>query len=318
MKYLILILVTLPIVTYGQIWVKPNATWYYKFTDVSSSLAFGYLKVSHTKDTLINNINCMTFSTTKYLYNEDQFGDVHLISETIIDSNYTYTTGDTVFYWKNNQFEILYNFSKNTGESWIVNSENTQIGDCDGFSTANVLTDDYTTISGNQYRLLDIYSPNTSYWRMRGTYNSRFGNQSTTDIQYNFLFPLAGSCFSDISDDTPKYHFYCFRDDELDYNPSGGLCGNIVSVSEIIKDFNNFQISPNPVIGNTIHIKSRITREGVVSIKNTVGNEIYKQEVILNKGSNDILLPNVVGGVYFVTINYIDDQHTYFKKIIIA
>lgn len=314
MKILFLLLIVIPFSVFTQIWVKSNAVWYYKYTDRTTTLLFGYLKVEHVKDSTINGISCKVLVTTKFDFAEDQIGEVHLIGESIVDTNYTYANSDTVFYWKNNQFELLYDFSKTSGESWIINTSNSSSSACVNPSITYVNNAFAQNFSGNQLQVMELNSPNNSHWKMMGVCNSHFGNHSVNYLQYHFLFPVESSCDVTIPDESPLYDFICFKDDELTYSPDNGACGNILSLLENRKN-EQFQIYPKPSTSGQISVKTTRSEEYVLEVMNLLGESVYSKKQFFAANTSSLIQLSIPSGMYVLNIISKEDKVIHSEKL---
>jgi hypothetical protein len=230
----------------AQIWVKPNATWHYDFSTISSG---GFMKIQHIADTVIESKNAMVLETTMYEFIAGQNGTIHFSFSDTLNRNYTYVNGDTVFYWRNNKFEVLYNFSEVAGGGWMLGAESEEMNMCDDTSTVDVISEGIVNISGTNYKSLTLKSNDSSPYRFDGKFNERFGAYEG-DYSYSpwrYLFPRFASCNPGISVEYYSYSFKCFQDDELFYNPSGEDCEYYLTYLGL-SDFDKkpLNVYPNP------------------------------------------------------------------------
>lgn len=280
----------------AQIWVQPNATWHFDFSNVTTG---GFIKIAHIKDTILDSQTAKMFLSTKYEFAYDQNNVIYLLDSSIIDSNYTWNNSDTVFYWNNNQFEILYDFTRTIGDSWRIGIGGNLFNECSDTSTVKVLNEGLINLGGIDYTMFDLFSDDSTAYKLRGRYNARFGPYLETQGEYNFIFPnMSWSCDPSFPDESPLLTFKCFQDDGLIYNPSGEDCEfllNNVGISELSKS--NSKIYPNP---NNGEIMIETTNEvSDLYIYNSLG--VLCKTYTLNGKMNKIQL-NVEKGIYIFQI----------------
>lgn len=271
----------------AQVWVKPNATWHYDFSTIGYG---GFMKIEHIADTLIDSKNSMVFETTINAFTGSQNGTINLYFSDTLQRNYTYVNGDTVFYWKNNQFEVLYNFSEAAGGEWMLGSEIEEMYMCNDTSIVEVISSDFVTISETNYRALTLQSNNSSPFRFEGKFNERFGAYEGNG-PWSFLFPNFASCDPTIIFEYYTFTFKCFQDDELFYNPNGEDCEYLLNHLNLFDLENNIlNIHPNPTNGLTWidsresikNIQLQDSHGKITDLTQQIGNE--KIELYLNPG----------------------------------
>lgn len=90
-----------------------GAEWYYNY-DPDITLDDGYQKISVLKDTIIDNHNCRLLQIRNIGYSYFYQKNYNYKAGNII----LYESGDTVHYYKNGQFYILYDFSAKSGDTF--------------------------------------------------------------------------------------------------------------------------------------------------------------------------------------------------------
>jgi hypothetical protein len=228
----------------APIWIQNNAVWHYDFENNLGNS--GFLKIRYIGDTIMNGQTAQILTTTRYLFMSDQNDISHLISITELDTNYTWNNQNQVFYWRENQFELLYDFTTLTGESYTIDSDEDQTFFCNSISTANVMSTGTVSFGNQTYPTMELtYSPG-DYTRLEGSYNARFGNQSSTG-EMTCLFPVEAICQPGVIMEYASYKFRCFQDDSLTVNPSSVECEyqlTHVGMNDLTE--NGFQVFPNP------------------------------------------------------------------------
>lgn len=276
----------------AQIWVQPNAVWHYDYWTIGSE---GFVKIEHVGDSVIQNKSTMVLQSTWFDFQMNQFGTWFLSGINVGDTNYVYAEGDTVFYLQNNQFQKLFDFSKNVGESYTIGL--TDGGEaCNTNSTADVSN---VGVDNLGYQFLTLSSPPTSDLRIEyGNYNSRFGGGG-------FLFPQRYfSCDSMVIIDFPIYTFKCFQDDGMFFNPSGEDCEYLLThlgMEEINKW--NLGLYPNPA-NDQLTVESDFN---VLEMKliDTKGNLLWKDN---QKNSKSIDVSFLNPGMYFLVLLGTDSE----------
>lgn len=293
----------------SPIWVKPHAVWHY---DYSTTFGGGFIKIEYIRDTILDTHESKMFTSKQYHFIYDEFSAIHLIDSNYIDTNYTWNNADTIFYWTNNHFEILYDFSKTIGDSWIIGNDATTFSECSNISTTQVMNESVINLGGIDYKAFDLYSSDTSYLRVRGLFNARFGAYSNIYSENNFLFPNGTFCGTGIAIEFPFYQFRCFQDDELFYNPSGEDCEYLlhVGINETAKRV--FNVYPNPSKGIFTIESPRSNFK--VNIFNSLGKLCGQYTEI---GSTTTIDPKLTKGIYFIGIEFDGDKNGEFQKFIV-
>ncbi len=306
--YLVLLLTSFNFKAQSPIWVKNNAVWHYEY---SSTYGGGFLKIEYIRDTILDLHDSKMFTSKLYHFVYDQNNEIHLLDSNYIDTNYTWNNTDTVFYWIDNHFEILYDFSKTIGDSWLIGTNGLTSNSCSDSSTVQVTDETIINLGGIDHTSFDLYSADSSYLKLRGKYNSRFGAFSSTLSEQSLLFPSPTFC-NEIIVDYYLYKFKCFQDDELFYNPSGEDCEALLHVG-IKEQLNpNFTLFPNPSKGIfTIESPKSDFR---ITIYNSVGKlcaEYYEN------GTRTTIDSKLDKGIYFIGVEIDGGGNGVFQKIII-
>ena len=226
-----------------QMWVSDNAVWHYEYWDIGS---FGFIKVEHIGDSVIEGELTKCFQSSDFKFTFDQFNEPHFLGIEVIDTNYTYTSNDTVYYLFDNEFETLFNFAATDNDIWEKGENGVDDFDCSSHSVTEVLGTGSVDIMGTSYRTLTLNSPDSCLHKQNGIVNERFGVFSNTFSQHSFLFPTLSVC-DPIPNDTYFFKFICFEDDDLYFNPNSQDCEyplNHLSIEEI--SGTELLIYPNP------------------------------------------------------------------------
>jgi len=280
------------IYTNGQVRFEDDAVWHYDFY-VSGS---GFYKIELRPDTLIQNKNCQKYLIKKYTFYQ-QSGGIYLQGP-IIDfpHEYTYTSGDTVFYYKNDKFYTLFNFSANVGDEWIINDEPIPFPSCDSISRVEVIDTGEIEINGVSHRKVLLHTIEGSPMGIDGWIVENIG-----PIGAQYLFPTGRNCNDSTIICFEQHSFKCFQDSLVGlFNPSGIECEyllNHVGIGE--KENQIFQVYPNPT-SDFINIEFREIGEYQLTLFNHNGKIIISEK--LSKMKERINLTGFTNGVYTLRI----------------
>lgn len=289
MKQLTILLLTFflsPISGSTQIWIQPNAVWHYDYWTIGYE---GFVKIQHIGDSLIQGKTTKILESKDYQFYSDQFGEIYFAGPYVIDTNYVYAEGDTVFYLQDNQFHKLFDFSKNVGESYLI-------GNTGGNDMCN--TNSYTEVIGTSvdvlgYDFITLSSSDTSELRLFGDFNTRFGGGE-------FLLPRKFWCDPQIVVEYYNFTFKCFQDDGIFYNPSGEDCEYLLThlgLSDNNNENDKFLLFPNPVT-DQFSIKSD---QPVLAIFITdMNGRILKD--YSSQDTNAFNVSEITAGMYFLII----------------
>lgn len=261
----------------APIWIQNNAVWHYDFDNFAGTS--GFLKTSYIGDTILNGQISQILATTRYSFLIDQNHISHLTDISQLDTNYTWNNQNQIFYWRENQFELLYDFTKIAGESYTIDSNEDATFFCNSTSTANVLGTGTVTYGNQNYPTMDLAYNEGDHTRLQGPINARFGNQSSFST-LSWLFPIdAMGCDPGIIVEYTQYHFRCFQDDGLTVNPTNEECEyqlTHVGMGELNE--NGFLLYPNPA-ANFVTLVSPF-EQNEVQIFNLAGQLVFSTQTI--------------------------------------
>jgi hypothetical protein len=276
----------------GQVWVEDDAVWHYDFFVTGS----GFYKIELGDDTLIQDKNCQKYSIKKYTF-FSQPGGVYEEGPIINYPNeYTYISGDTVFYYKNDKFYILFNFNANVGDQWVVNDVPIPFPICDTISKVEVIETGEIEINGINRRAILLHTIEGSPWGIDGWVVENIG-----PIGSQFLFPTGRNCNDSTIFCFEQNSFKCFEDSRIGlYNPSGIECEYLLiyaGTDEIKSQI--CQVYPNPT-SDIINILLKKFGEYKMSIIDQSGQSIQSINLCENKGT--INLKGLPNGMYILKI----------------
>ncbi|HLO90012.1 MAG TPA: choice-of-anchor L domain-containing protein [Lentimicrobium sp.] len=252
---------------------EAGAEWYYTLTENSELI--GYKTISYLSDTLINDKICSKMIEQDY--------EQSLSSQVF---HYMYQRNDSVYFYKEGDFHLLYDFGAEAGDTITLGYYTTHTGE-----PLKMIIDSTATIdvSGMPTRV--------QYIRCNDGVVIDFGNQVIEGIgSTNFMFPTLDMskdgplrCYSDNNTATfhnPFYYGTVWSED----------CDQII-VSIFEHETVNFRIYPNP------------TRESI-RINGLTASTMYKMfstsGILIRQGliapSENISTKNLKPGIYFIEI----------------
>lgn len=218
---------------YAQLWAPPNAKWYYSY---SNFWITGYVSIEKISDTLIlDNAsgqfrNCQKLFKTFYSHNHIN-GSQDTIS---LGSEYTWNNDDTVFIFKHNQFYVLYDFSAQPGDTWVVPETYNMFDICDSVGVVKVVFAGDTVINSEPLRYLIVEPEDPSHWALYGTIIEKIG-------PLYYMLPEQ-NCVTDIMEGGP---LRCYEDNTFQYTSEiAPYCDYLVGMDE--PESNPLAIYPNP------------------------------------------------------------------------
>lgn len=210
---------------------------------------------------------------------------------------FTFMRNDTVFYFNEDKFSILYCMNAVTGDSWDLGV------DSNGFlcskSIVNVDNTYLSNINGIDLQTLYV-SPNSdaSMW-LYGRIVNRIGSFD------NYLFPQPNSCDSSIAVDFNIFYFSCFKDDDFPLvNIYDCDCDNplALGLGEEKNKIRAFKIYPNPA---TDHFNIQLIPFDANAAYQLVITDLYGKKLQQDKYSsevNKVSISDFPPGVYLLSI----------------
>jgi hypothetical protein len=249
----------------NEIWVKPNAVWHYDYSTIGW---FGCMKIEHSGDSVIQGKSAMHFVLTDYAFTYNQQGQTVTYGVFPAGEFYTYAEGDTVFYLQNGSFQKLFDFSKVTGDSYLIGVTSPDPSDQCNSESWTMVTGVGNDVYG--YPSITVEAYLDANLKLNGTFNSRFGG--------DYFFSLLRSCDPNIIWEEYIFSFRCFQDDSLVVNPNGVECEYMLTHVALNEEENHtLYIGPNPTSGNlSIHSDMQLRR---IDLFTLAGIRLQTQEV---------------------------------------
>lgn len=286
MKYFVTVFLSL-FLTYGfsQVWIDSSATWTYDYWNVSEQ---GTIRWEYTRDSIIQGRNSQIIKQTKFRYGGPFSG--------VINEGEVYTTvsNDSVFYWRDNQFLLLYDFGASIGDTWLVSIDSADSA-CEDSAFVEVINIGSTIINGNNLRTLTLQLNSNSFRGVSGVVTERFGSPS--GLSFGFLPGYFGCQGSSTIYEFSQLTFRCYEDKTFsNYNPSGKNCDTLTanSINEI--DSQNLILYPNPTNDN-LRIDLPNNKISNISII-----DIYGKLLSQHYSTQNIDVSNLISGVYYLRV----------------
>ncbi|MNK24822.1 hypothetical protein D3C87_431370 [compost metagenome] len=270
-------------------WIKDHAVWHYKYFN-HSMLGSGYIKVWDAGDTTIQNKVCTKLDAEQHYFMPT--GPEWNLMEIVTDyvSGIVYFSNDTVYHWDQDHFSVLYDFSAQANDQWLLQTGGSPGFSCNDTSVCIVQSVGTVIIGGQNYRELTVgYAPDAGF-HIRGRVNTRFG------ASQGYVLPFNRSCDSITSIDLDQITFICYEDDSLYYNPTGESCEYYLGLNEFEK--NRITVFPNPSAGK-IELLSEVPLKNI-KVMNLLGATL--KEVNTNLTLTEIDLSELPKGTYYLDI----------------
>lgn len=248
-----------------------GAKWHY--TEVSmTGPEISYTWFESVKDTIVANQSCRKIIGS---------------SGCAWKADYLFDRNDSVFFYNNaiQQFDLLYNFAANAGDSWTIHHPVNWGGDNDS-TTLTVDSTSSITIDGVNLKVLytrAINEENNNWWSFKGEHIQRIGAA--------YLFPVFGAC------DPGPGELRCYQDSDIFYKQGQYDC-EYVSVIDISNDA--LGVFPNPT-------EKILYIESVENIMSVTVFAINGQKVLNTKQKN-IDVSSLTKGTYVLYATTVGGQ----------
>ncbi len=280
----------------AQVWAEQTSVWHYSYWNIGEG---GFIKIEYNSDTVLLNRNCQKLEVLRYRFFSIPNVGMIFAGAMHLNPEFTSVSGDTVFYWINNEFRVLYSFNAQVGDSWDLGVDTNGNFLC---SKSIVVVDSIGTmlINNKMRRWLHLRSIDSSSVVLNGKVIEGIG--STKD----YLFPVIHNCNPAICPEIDNMQFLCFESLNLgSYNPVNTICEPYLGLENIKSK--DIIIYPNPAT-DYIYIEN-ITEKAKI--------EIYKMDGMLQQSTNvnsTINIRNLHEGLYLVKIQ--TDMGVVVKKFV--
>jgi hypothetical protein len=292
-KIILAIYIFLSLECCGQVWIEKGAVWHYDWYTIGSG---GFDKIMYTGDTVIGSKTCQTLLKVRYAFFGTPNGGIAGGLPDTLGKEFTYASGDTVFYFVNNKFSVLYNFGAKPGDTWNLGID-TSFSAC---SKSIAIVDSIGTmmINSNSYRWISLSAKTNSSVTLLGKALERMGSIGS------YLFLLYNFCDNQLWEPY-FFNFHCFSDQAFDlYNPTGNACEYLlerVGTTDLQPEI--VEIYPNPA-GYSITIQAEGHSIKYLEIFDYQGKLVSSRHSVPVAGQ--LIVSDLKKGLYFV--HFIDES----------
>lgn len=190
------------------------------------------------------------------------------------------------------RWRVLYDFTKNVGESYIACMPFPYWPQVDSM-TVTVLTKGDTVINGFTLP----YMVTSSWWQFDGLTILNIGSEG-----YFIPYTVDASMYN-------LNEFSCYYDPIIGHYYYDNMCNVSTDVADSEIDFNTFQLIPNPS-AHKLSVKSSVALNGEVKVKNIFGQTVLTQHPGGDIKNATIDVSNLANGVYFLSVYDVNgNQH---------
>lgn len=270
----------------GQSWCDLGANWKYSY--MSGFGTEGYVEISYVGDTLINTQLSQKLSKNLFAYDFPTGQPVNWF----LGIECTYEDNGVVFIRYNDDWDTLYNFNANVGESWRM-AKQPLTNACDSNSTLTVIATGTTTINtiSLNYKVVEFNYGGFMSSGITDTIIEKIGFTGSYMLPYDFCNGAL-----DAHEGGP---FRCYTDNLFaTYQPHYiGAC-DYVSIDEISEKI-KVEIFPNPS-SDLLQLKGDLNpKTALFEINNLAGQQ--QLSGIIEDG---IDISNLPQGLYIISVFY--------------
>jgi len=212
----------------SQVWGNSGAIWHYDF-----GLFWGGLyTIEYVGDTTISGFDSQRMRALRETIYPQQNGTT-IVGETYIHDYFTRYSGDSVFWFSENEFYLLYDFGATPGATWTIQEANNPVFMCDSNSVVEVVDTGSVQINGMNLRYIDMRYVQGGVG-MSGRAIERIGLVTPFNPEISFLFPRDQNCDSTMIVDFWLYTFRCYQDDNFTlYSQTSQTCDHPVATAAL-------------------------------------------------------------------------------------
>lgn len=288
----------LNLISFSQVeWAPVGAEWFYTYREGAFTPSAGYYRLEATKDTIIDSKKCSIL--TKHMVNSSG-------KESYQRQEYIYndTVNNWVFRYLFGQFYLLYDFSKEVGDT-IVIKEPLSATEYDSIvvKVDSISYDDYSDQVRLKSQYVSVIFDLRSKWDFFGKNTEKMGNQyyffPTNQLECDGGCPQPLRCYSD--KDLEYHHYY-----------SWWPCDTLYTYSEIFGKL-SLRIYPVPFENFlTIETETGFGKNYNIELFNNSGILLLRQSSFSDRIVLDMI--HFDAGSYILRIRTKED--VFIKKII--
>lgn len=285
-------LLTFPLLSISQSLIEPGSVWHYRWSHYSGNT--GFTRVELVGDTIIQNVQWKVLSRVHHRWTYMSTGLEYTGQETLSDI-FLREQGDSLFYMHDNTAFLLFDFSAQKGDSWIVSADSTDCG-----PNSMIWVDSVGTDSLGDF--ISIRTTDSSFIGIDSRVYKGIG------AALDYIIPNERSGCAGVISHPVYYNLNCFESDS-----TSGIklldepCEYLLSKLEVNPLTKALKIWPNPANG-ILHLASNADLKSLELI-NTTG-----QSFVLEVSSDQVDISSLPSGTYYFRIPDREDQN--FKKLI--
>lgn len=288
-------------IIFSQVWIDQDAVWHYNID--AGGLFQGFSKYEYTSDATIQGHVCQVIE--KNQHQVQNFGGNYSHSNHPMETNYTYTNGDTVFWLVEDEFKVLYNFGAQPGDTWITANADTSV-DC--FATT-IEVDSIGTINmnGQNLRWIAFHSLDNSSYIYQGKAVEKFGLFEMSYYSPHALFPVKTDCTEGTVIDFFFNQFTCYEDISFNlFNTTNQDCEYKASLS--VEDLNTDNTGITFYINQTdktlqLEAKELSNNTNCYIVNSTGQIAVNKISLFSHSNAESLNISKLNSGIYFLLIN---------------
>lgn len=280
----------------GQSWAETDAKWHYSYSNLTYQ---GYVEIFKTGDTLISGITCDKLVKTRYGFDYVTME----LDTTVLGTEYTYYSNDTVYNYRQGQFYPLYDFGASVGDTWTIRANYDGIYCTDTLGTVRVDSIGTVNINGDNLRYLWVNDIGGTEWTF---YGGRVIEKLGCET-YMFPEPI---CVTDVHEGGP---LRCYNDvTGWSYNSGTAPACDFIITSVWETAMPSASVHPNIVVDFMNYNLDQSYLAGMIKVHSIAG-ELLREENIHN--TNDrIDLSFLAPGFYLIAFQ--NKQHQSFFKFL--
>ena len=256
----------------GQsVWAPPGAKWYYSYAHFADR---GYVTIEYVQDSTINGKLCKGLEKKRYRYS-----NISGITDSVfLGLVYTYLENDSVYYYNNNQFHLLYDLSAQAGDDW----------DVDTLVTIHVDSIGSMNVSGYMLNWIGVHSSSVNNYGISGKIVNRLGAID------HYMFP------EHLADGHEGGAFRCYYDNQIGlyHDAFSQPCDYITSLNQLTVDEKEVSVYPNPFSSSfRVQLKG-YNNENILFLLYTLdGRRVFEKE-FFNANEITVRPTNLQSGLY--------------------
>ncbi len=201
---------------------------------------------------------------------------------------YVYSQNDTVFFYStiSNQFEMLYDFTAEVGDQWVVGGVYSRDGDGNDLFSDTITVDSMSLLSINGASLKVWYISHGVFYDWGGRIVENIGNLSLFAPKYGMW-------------ELQVYGLRCFETPDTVFHFAPYPCDTVfwtISETQTLADPENIKVSPNP-FEEKIMLSIDIAGSFDFSLYDQLGRLLGRYPNVSDK--QEILTESLPSGLYF-------------------